>query len=428
MQAHAPLHIAPAATPANGAVHVAVIGSGLAGAACAAGLQRAGAWATVFEKSRNVGGRMATRLADWRDASGDETSVTFDHGAQGFTAIRPRFKAVMARAIAAGCVSEWRPRVHAAWPVETARCLVATPTMPALCGHLLAGATVHLNRTVRRLQRAADGSWFVATDGMPLAGPFHHVALAIPPAQAAVLLAGHQDAWADALMAQRMEPRWTLTAVSDDVDWPWDAAEPQRGPLAWVLRNDRVPGRTAPAGLAVWTTHATADWSAAHLEDEPQAVSDALQSALRAQLPTTGIGGRPVRWHHADVHRWRHAVPALDGDDRFDSDASWWDESLGLGVSGDFLGGGGVEAAWHSGDELADWMAASLERSNAAFTDGANRAPNSVTASSGPVPSSSSVSPAGSTETRCDQLVRRRETQSLAPHSVQQALNPLISP
>ena len=343
-------------------VRVAVIGSGLAGAACAAGLNRGGAHVTLFEKSRNVGGRMATRRAGWIDASGAEQSVTFDHGAQCFTPVRPRFKAVMARAMAAGSVGEWRPRVHAGWPVEAGRCLVATPAMPALCSHLLAGATVHLNRTVRRLQRAADGAWYVASDDAPLAGPFDHVVLAIPPAQAAVLLAGHQDAWADALMAKRMEPCWTLMAVTDDVDWPWDAAEPDRGPLAWVLRNDRVPGRTAPAGLAVWTAHATAEWSAAHLEDEPQAVNDELQSALRAQLPTPVSGRPPVRWHHTKVHRWRYAGPAVDCDDSFDSDESWWDEALGLGVCGDFLGGGGVEAAWHSGDELADCMAASFER------------------------------------------------------------------
>jgi len=374
-------------------MRVAVIGSGLAGAACAAGLQRAGVNVTLYEKSRNVGGRMATRRARWRDASGAEQSVAFDHGAQCFTSVRPRFKAVMARAITAGCASEWRPRVHAAWPVEARRCLVATPTMPTLCGHLLAGATVHLNRTVRRLQRAADGSWYVATDGMPLAGPFHHVALAIPPAQAAVLLVGHHDAWADALLAKRMEPCWTLMAVTDDFDWPWDAAEPDRGPLASVLRNDRVPGRTTPRGLALWTAHATAEWSAAHLEDEPQAVSDELQAALRAQLPAMSSGSRPIRWHYANVHRWRYARPAVDCDDSFGSDASWWDESRGLGVSGDFLGGGGVEAAWHSGDELADCMAASLERSNAAFPGAVSGALNALTQTTPPIHSPVIASP-----------------------------------
>ena len=352
-------------TPNSGPVRVAVIGSGLAGAACAAGLNRGDAQVTLFEKSRNVGGRMATRRAGWVDADSAEQSVTFDHGAHCFTPVRPRFKAAMARATAAGCVSEWRPKVHAAWPALAGRCLIATPTMPALCSHLLEGATVHLNRTVRRLQRAADGGWYVAADGAPLAGPFHHVALAIPPAQAAVLLAGHQDAWADALMAKRMEPCWTLMATTDDVDWPWDAAEPARGPLAWVLRNDRVPGRTAPPGVAVWTAHATAEWSAAHLEEEPQAVVALLQAALRAQMPRTGSGGRPIRFHHATVHRWRYAGPAIDCDDSFDSDEFWWDDALGLGVCGDFLAGGGVEAAWHSGDELADSMAASFEQAEA---------------------------------------------------------------
>ncbi len=349
----------------NGPVCVAVIGSGLAGAACAAGLRSTGAHVTLFEKSRSVGGRMATRRAGWVDAGGAEQSVTFDHGAQGFTPVRPRFKAAMARAAKAGSVSAWHQRVHAAWPVVGGPCLVATPTMPALCRHVLAGATVHLNRTVRRLQRAADGAWYVAAEGAPLAGPFHHVALAIPPAQAAVLLAGHQDRWADALMAKRMEPCWTLMAATGEVDWPWDAAEPARGPLAWVLRNDRVPGRSAPAGLALWTAHATADWSAAHLEDDAHSVSVALQFALRAQLPCGGPSGAPIRFHHAAVHRWRYAGPAVDCEDSFDSDEAWWDDALGLGVCGDFLAGGGVEAAWHSGDELADCMAVSIECSEA---------------------------------------------------------------
>lgn len=344
---------------------VAVIGSGLAGAACAAGLRGTDAQVTLFEKAHHAGGRMATRRVGWVDARGAEQAVTFDHGAQCFTPVRPRFKAVMARARAAGCVSEWRPRVHAAGPSAYGQCLVATPTMPALCSHLLAGAAVHLDCTVRRLQRAADGGWYVAVDGAALAGPFDHVALAIPPAQAAVLLAGHQDDWAEVLMTKRMQPCWTLMAVTDDVEWQWDAAVPDRGPLAWVLRNDRVPGRTAPPGLAVWTAHATAEWSAAHLEDDAQTVKAELQSALRAQLPAASRGGRPVGWHHANVHRWRFAGPALDCDDGFGSDEAWWDESLGLGVCGDFLAGGGVEAAWHSGDELADFMAASIERMEA---------------------------------------------------------------
>ena len=343
-------------------VHAAVVGAGLAGSACATGLARGGAQVTLFEKSSNVGGRMATRRARWLDAQGAEQEASFDHGALSFTPLRPRFKAAMARAVTSGCVTEWTPRVHAAWPGAAVRQVVSAPTMPALCGHLVAGCTVHLERTVRRLQRAADGSWYVVVEGVPLAGPFQQVVIAMPPAQAAVLVAGHHDQWANALMARRMEACWTLMAVTDDVDWPWDAAEPDRGPLAWVLRNDRVPGRTAPPGLAVWTAHATPEWSAAHLEDEPQVVCAQLQSALAAQLPTGRSGNPPIRWHHAYVHRWRYARPAVDGADGVDGNRFLWDETLSLGVCGDFLAGAGVEAAWHSGDELADSMAASSEQ------------------------------------------------------------------
>ena len=347
-------------------IHVAVVGAGMAGAACAAGLRTAGVRVTSFDKSHDVGGRMATRLASFSDEAGTGHSVAFDHGTQCFTAVRPRFRAVMARAVARGCAAEWLPMVHASRSRESERCFVATPSTPALCSHLLGGSSLQLNATVRRLQRTADGLWYVAIDGMPLAGPFNHVVVAMPPAQAAVLLAGHQDDWAAALMARRMEACWTLMAVTDDVDWPWDAAEPDHGPLAWVSRNDRIPGRVVRPGFAVWTAHATADWSAAHLDAEPLAVRDELRNALAAQLPATTGGVGAVRWHHAAVHRWRYAGPAFDCEDSFNDGEAWWDKSLGLGVCGDWLGDGGVEAAWHSGDELADHMAISFEQVDAA--------------------------------------------------------------
>lgn len=353
----------PEATPETAATfHIAVVGAGLAGAACAAGLRVAGVKVTLFDKSRNVGGRMATRCACWADDAGVEHPVAFDHGAQCFPAVRPRFRATMQRAVAAGCAAEWQPIVHASRSSASKRCFVPTPSMPALCSHLLAGTLLRLNATVRRLQRTAEDLWYLATDGAPLAGPFHHVVVAMPPAQAAVLLAGHRDDWAAALAARRMDACWTLMAVTDDVDWPWDAAEPDHGPLAWVARTDRVPGRAALPRLAVWTAHATADWSAAHLDAEPQAVRAELLEALASQLPGKSGAVDPVRWHHAAVHRWRYAGPAFDCEDSFDCGAAWWDASLGLGVCGDWLGSGGVEAAWHSGDELADHMAASLER------------------------------------------------------------------
>ncbi len=147
--------------------------------------------------------------------------------------------------------------------VEADASFVVTPDMPALSRHVLGGSDARpkLIHTVRRLQREPDGNWVVETDEAPGAGPFDRAVLAIPPAQAAVLLAGHRDAWVESLGSRRMAPCWTLMAVTDDVDTDWDIAEPARGPIARVLRNDRMPGRSAPVDSAAWTVHASAEWS-----------------------------------------------------------------------------------------------------------------------------------------------------------------------
>jgi predicted NAD/FAD-dependent oxidoreductase len=352
--------------PPNAVQTVAVIGAGLAGTACAAALHAAGLQVTLFDKSRGAGGRMSNRQARWVDRTGASHEADFDHGTQLFAARHPRFKALMARAERDGVVARWQPRLHTAVPAVPARdTYVALPRMTSLCRHLVQQVPCHLNQTVQRLQRTAAGGWEVVaapgeagTLGTPQRfGPFDQVMLATPPAQAAVLLAGHQDRWAETLAVVPMQACWTLMAVTDDVDWPWDAAEPPRGPLAWVARNDRKPGRTAPRGCATWVAQATPEWSSANLEFDAPKVAEALQSALRVMLPG-GTAGSALAWHHLAAHRWRYAAPlaapAFAGD-------CLWDAALGLGVCGDYLGGGGVEAAWRSGDELADTVAIGLE-------------------------------------------------------------------
>jgi predicted NAD/FAD-dependent oxidoreductase len=336
---------------------IAVIGAGAAGSACAVGLRAAGHRVTVFDKSRGAGGRMATRRAQWSDATGQQLAVEFDHGAPHFAARSPRFRAALARAEAAGVLARWRPRVHVDSPMASqGERYVPLPGMPTLCRHWLSGMPVRLQHDVVELRRWPDG-WHLMIAGGGTEGPFEKVVLALPPRQAAVLLAGHHDGWAKALQTLKMEPCWTLMAVTDEVDWPWDAAEPARGLLAWVARNDRKPGRSVPPGCASWVAHATPAWSAAHLEETPAAVTDELVGALRALLPAPVRD--TLRWHHAAAHRWRYAMPVAA---RLDP---WWDAARGLGVCGDALGGGDVEGAWRSGDELADQIAVELETSGA---------------------------------------------------------------
>ena len=323
---------------------VAVIGAGLAGTACAARLKQAGAQVTLFEKSRGVGGRMSTRRTRWTNAQGAEQQAEIDHGAQHFKAEQQPFQAVMAQAENAGCATRWAPRLQSASAESVQKQWVAVPSMPALCRHLLADTPVQLEQTVQRLLRSADG-WHLAIAEGGVAGPFDHLVLAMPSVQAAALLAEHRNDWADALATVRMQPCWTLMAVTQEVDPAWDVAQPVDGPLAWVARNDRKPGRTAPAGCATWVAQASEAWSATHLEDSTESVADTLRHALQALLPA-----HPLQWQHSVVHRWRYAMPVAA---LRESPIFQWDASLGLGVCGDFLGAGDVESAWQSGNALA---------------------------------------------------------------------------
>ena len=351
------------------APRIAVIGAGVAGAACAAGLLRAGFDVTVFDKSKSAGGRMSTRRAHWADEDGTSHEAEFDHGCPYFTATRPRFRAFVDRAESLGSVARWRQRLYAAFPApRIQQVVVPTPNMPAFCRHLLSGVPVRSGCAVTGLQRGVDG-WRVclagtgtdASDGGSSEGGFDQVIVAIPAAQAAGLLIGHHDDWAAALSEVRMAPCWTLMAATDEIDWPWDVAEPDRGVLATIVRNDRKPGRgvvtagTPVGGTAHWVAHATAAWSLAHLEDDPAQVTEALCAALGRLLTS----GTPPRWQHASVHRWRFAQLANPASGGFDC---WWDGNRALGVCGDSFGDGSIEAAWSSGDELADAIAAAFDQ------------------------------------------------------------------
>lgn len=79
-------------------IDVAVVGAGIAGLSAASELAAAGCRVVVLEKSRGVGGRMATRRLG---------EAVFDHGAQFFTVRGRAFGMLVAAAGQAGAVDRW---------------------------------------------------------------------------------------------------------------------------------------------------------------------------------------------------------------------------------------------------------------------------------------------------------------------------------
>jgi renalase len=344
--------------------HVAVIGAGIAGAWCARRLADAGCAVTVFDKSRGVGGRMATRRGQWPAFdTGAATAVAtvHDHGAPAFSARSERFRAFVRQAAEAGWLQAWQPRVDATGhqPLDEAPLWVAQPDMPALARGLLDKVTVMAATAVDAIERVGlasgeaspAGGWRLSAQGQFVGAGFDTLVIAIPPAQAAPLVQPHRPEWATAASHWPMLPTWTLLASleASSVDPLWDLSRPVRGPLSLVTRINSKPGRDAASPSSDWVAHASAEWSATHLEADPREVRLLLERALADALQP--LMRRPPDWRSSQVHRWRYAEAR-----RADAPAtpSWWCPTQALGCCGDHLGGGGVEGAWTSADHLAD--------------------------------------------------------------------------
>ncbi len=316
-------------------MRIAVVGAGLAGLACAQRLHQAGAEVALFDKGRRPGGRLATRQTG---------GLLFDHGAQYATAKGPDFQAFIAEA--GGLIAPWdRLAEHPRW--------VGIPGMSAFaqaaerCGI----GTLRCNRQVSFLSRRTDGWHLRHQDASAIrpgtvtnegdhAGPFERLVLALPPAQAAPLLAALGHAFAERVSSVEMQPCWCLMLAFDDRQPGADTRTLEEGPLAWIARDSSRPGRSPlPDG---WVAHATPSWSSDHLEHEPHFVRSALCDAFIAATGITAVA------RHSAVHRWRYAraqtplgQPCL------------WDPT-GLAVSGDWCLGARVEAAFDSGRAAAE--------------------------------------------------------------------------
>ena len=145
---------------------IAVIGAGLAGLTCAHALREAGLAPRVFEKSRGLGGRLATRRTD---------GLAFDHGAQFMTARGAPFAEWLDGAVARGEAAEWRPDGLDGGR----RRYVGVPKMNAPLRHLADGLEPAVRTEVAAVARD-DGGWRLKLADGTATEPFDRVICTAP--------------------------------------------------------------------------------------------------------------------------------------------------------------------------------------------------------------------------------------------------------
>ncbi|MEJ2482209.1 MAG: FAD-dependent oxidoreductase [Gemmatimonadota bacterium] len=321
-----------------------IIGAGISGLAAARELTDRGFEVRVFEKSRGLGGRAATRRRG---------RMSFDHGAQYFT-VRSRG---LARAIEPlldrGSVALWTSRIvrlnpdGIRQPAPPADRYVGVPGMSML-GRALAGILpVTRNTRISTLRRERDGSWTpVSADG-ELLDRFESLIVTCPAPQASELLRSASPDLSGVCRSAEMLPCWAaMVAFESPLGLDFDAAFVTDDRLAWASREASKPGR-APEPEC-WTLHGTPEWSVAQLEENPDRVASALLDRFLERS-----GAEPQDPVHLEAHRWRYARSSESR-----SVASAVDADARIAIAGDWTVGNRLEAAWSSGVEAARAIAA----------------------------------------------------------------------
>lgn len=266
---------------------VLIIGAGIAGLTAARRLAEHGCAVTVVDKARGPGGRMATRRIG---------GLRFDHGAQYFSAISPRFRAAVSEWERAGVVHEWF-RLNGKARYRGAQ------GMNGIAKHMAAGLDVRTGVHVAQLDFDA-GDWLVrAKDGDTFRA--EALLLTAPVPQALELLGPLAEGHPQAVHAIRYIPCFALMLALDDeaaVPAPgW--ARPTDGPVSWVADNHAKGISEGPAAL---TLHTTPEFSCAHFDDAPELVAARLMDAASPWLG----GARIVEWQ---LHRWRYSLVSAPG-------------------------------------------------------------------------------------------------------------------
>jgi hypothetical protein len=311
---------------------VVIVGAGMAGLIAANTLQQAGMRVAVLDKSRGLGGRMATRRME---------GGRLDHGAQFFTVSDERFRQLVQDWISAGAV---RHLCNGFAGHQGRACYRGTRGMTDIGKHLTTDLNVFREHLVKTIT-TTDVGWSVHCKQ----GPSFNAkkVLFTPPVPQTLAILDRSDIALPSEAESILRPMGyhPCLVLLLKLDGPSHIPEPgglklDGEPVAWLADN-RQKG-ISPDGVTV-TVHAGHAFSTAHLEADPETIRDALLPTVQPHL-----GSNVIAWQ---THRWRYAEP-------IECHAEPFFKAADLYFAGDIFGTAKVEGAALSGIAVAEQIIA----------------------------------------------------------------------
>lgn len=276
----------PAKTP-----RVAIVGAGLTGLSIARRFVEAGIETQLFDKSRGVSGRMATRRLELNGLN-----LRFDHGSPFLTS--PQMQAI----------SELTNS-----PPDPVRFAVAAPSelggesvisiadgLNHVGKWLARGLEIHLNQPVSEILPSESArQWQIVTGNHVVPDDFHLVITTTPPRQASEILRSSDSAVVATLDAIEPQGCWSLMLVTKP-SLPLGLVSHPEGEIIERVINENAKGRSSEH-LGLYTVHAKRPWSQRHME----APKVDVQAAMIEALQSLGLDSGNIL--HAQLHRWLYA-------------------------------------------------------------------------------------------------------------------------
>ena len=313
---------------------IAIIGAGISGLTLAHRFKDKFE-VTIFEKSKGVGGRVATRRA------GD---FAFDHGAQFFKIRTSRFKAFMQPLIDNEIIMPWCGKFAEITKNKVTKTRIWSNDNPHYVG-LSAnnGIGKYLAedlKVIRSCKITHIKDRFLIDNSGTQFGPYDWIFLTCPLPQVTALLFDKP--------VQFLAETKTISACyslmlgfDEPVVLDFDMALVKKQDISWISVNSSKPGRETKQSILVHSTNA---WANQHLEDNQD---DVMQHLLKATSDTLSYDCTKADF--TGLHRWRYANAS-----RQEGQLFYIDYKKRIAICGDGFIKGRVESAFISADSLAN--------------------------------------------------------------------------